>query len=139
EELIRSLHMLHDAGVGAFRQLRPDPACQEAFLSQDNSIQIGENHYVLRRPVHVYGIRLKYAYGNDTLRPVRLTAFWKVAGDVSSAAMTWKMEQQVLEQSDEHSLLVWINQRVSEFWFSPDERPSTCRILDVRLLAAESP
>jgi hypothetical protein len=124
------LTMLHDAGIGPFRHMRPDPAFQVVSLSSDQLSRGDDNHFALKTPRFVYAVRLKYSY-----EPMAPTAIFRFAWHGATRDEAEKSVEFVLRQTPgENSLLVWIDATLSRFAVYPDNKPCRCSFGDIELL-----
>jgi hypothetical protein len=130
-----ALAMLARAGIGEFRLTRLDPAYRSVPVHETTISSTGGDVFKLAEPRFVYAVRLKYRY-----RPLRPLAnfglFWKNK-DLPSEG---KVVSQTLSQDpqQEHSLILWVNDMVSEFTLYPDNEPHLCEIKDVEILVPKT-
>jgi hypothetical protein len=134
--LARFMIMMHDAGLGTFRELTLDPPYQVIPIDDTIVSRPDPHRFVLKTPRFVYGIRLHYHYEMvPPLHPVaKFSATWK--DDRGLNHKPWQMDIRLDPKAQEinDSLLIWTNGPLSEFTVRPDDPPYSCTLWDFGLL-----
>lgn len=146
------LDMLRAAGVGKFREIRPDPPFEErpvelhpgdirlaSWDDQTNEIRAsGVDPWVrfdLKAPARVAGVRIRYDHENDAGAPARFRLAWR-----SDGQFDFPPDQQYgdwnLPTGRDQTTTVWIEQTISQIRIQPDNRPCRFRIHELTLLLA---
>jgi hypothetical protein len=129
-----ALAMLARAGVGEFGLMRPDPLYRSVSVNETTISSTGGEVYKLTVPRFVYAIRLKYRY-----RPLRPLANFALVWKSNTQPSEGRVVSQTLSQDQqEHSLILWVNDMVSEFTLYPDNEPHLCEIKDDEVLVPKT-
>jgi hypothetical protein len=135
QDIASGMRLLERSGVSPFRDVRDDPICRVVDISPTLDSQAGRLRCVLQSTMHVYAVRLSFQYpsrSSDDTR-ARFCLNW-VPEDHSAKHPMPSYACQLPRDGREDHLLVWIDEPISEFSISPDERPCNCRIANVQLL-----
>lgn len=126
------LDMLHGAGLGLFRELRPDPAWRTVTLRDEDLTRPAPAAFVLKRPRFVYAFRFQYAY-----EPKAPTATMRVAWRTPAGAER-ERRLTVAQQPWPESLITWVNEPVARISIRPDDKPCACTIWGLELVVPKS-
>jgi hypothetical protein len=133
-ELAEDMRMLKSAGIGEFRHLHDDPVYQTLDISTELVARVDGVAYSLKAPRHVYAIRLNYQY-----LPHSSPGSWAVCRvtwlplATSGEPRTREYACWLPKDGPEDHVLVWVNEKISQFHISPDDG-QYCRIRKVQLL-----
>lgn len=143
-------HMLHDAGVGPFRQLQPNPPFREIDLPVEpaavyeakwdgrtarGSVQDACLLFRLPRPRYVAGIRLQCRHSNPDVGHFQMS--WRKRGEADFpekhrfSLFPWELGP------DETTLTVYVADTITEFLVIPDNKPFEFRLSRITLLVPE--
>lgn len=142
--------MLHDAGIGPFRQLRPNPPFREIDLlvkpsaihemKWDGKTGSGAGQdacllFRLPRPRYVAGIRLQCRHSNPGVGHFQMS--WRLRGEADFpekprySLFPWELGP------DETTLTIYIADTIEEFLIIPDNKPFEFGLSGITLLVLE--
>ncbi|MHC5544486.1 hypothetical protein ACYOEI_40165, partial [Singulisphaera rosea] len=142
------LPMLRDAGFGPFKSLRESPAFRTTTIPPmpshismarwegNTALLTGVDPqltYVLAKPRHVAGIRIKYSHGNNQKAPARFVMNWRGPGQYDDSPerryANWNFPT-----GEGKETTIWVDDNLSEFRIQPDNQPGAFRIDEIALL-----
>jgi hypothetical protein len=129
-----SMRMLHEAGIGLFRELRADPIHQEIKLDPE-SVRDAQERKIIQLPQarRVYAIRVTFTPPGGA--PTALRVVWRNSGRDGTAASDGSGRFFSRPQERE-SAIVWVNDVIDEFRVFHN-RPSA-RLKQATLIVAPS-
>src|SRR5262249_32979616 len=152
EELAEAMGMLHRAGAGPFRSLRPDPAFDEVSVPPETAA-LGDMTWeggtgrgagadpsaVFRVPPprFVAGVRIRYSYPDAARTPLYFQVFWR-RSDRDDFGQDRRYLNFLLERSaEERELTVWLADTIDEFRIHPDNKSGAFRVSGIVLLVPQ--
>jgi hypothetical protein len=154
ERMAEGLRMLGRAGVGCFRDMRPDPAVREVSLpavpasvsggSWDNgtgraSAGGARLLFTLPEPRFVCAVRVSYSLAGGTAFPRAFEAEWRLSSrdDFSEQERRWRFAfhwEPTQRPPRETTRVVWVNDAIDQFRVSPDDGAGAFTISEIVLL-----
>lgn len=123
------MKLLKRARVGPLARMRDDPAYDVVPLDETTTYHVAKLRYVLRHPRHAHAVRIGYHY-TPVAADADLRLYWKSPG----SDMIHEIAEPVLQEPADKSLVLWIDQPLSELAIVPDTKPYRCEISRVDLL-----
>jgi hypothetical protein len=129
--------MLKEAGVGEFPLLCLDPAYRTVPAATELNYARGSYQTRLDHAQLVYAVKMRYRFRykprHDTPNAsVILT--WRAATPTGADLGEKGFEEPMLQEEAENSLILWVNETLSEFTIYPDNKTNICDILAVEVL-----
>jgi hypothetical protein len=133
EQFADRMRMLHEAGIGLFRELQPDPVYEEIELAPNSVSDAQERRVVqLGQARKVYAIRLRFAPPGAA--PTALEIFWRNSGRTGAPGGAGS-SRSLSRPQERDTAIIWVNDVIDQFRVFHN-RPSA-RVTQVTLIVAQ--
>ena len=148
DDLLKSMMMLHKAGIRPYRDLRVNPPFREtevpltpagvSLLDWSGGVARVSGvdpwlTFVLPRPRYVAGIRVRYSHSNATHTSSHFKIGWRRL-DQPEFPEGQSYANWALPTGPDHETTVWVGETISAFRIQPDNQPCEFRITGLTLL-----